>query len=78
MAVITDPDLLKELKKISEERCYKVYNKIVTTDYPSDPRFIDLSGRDIGYIFMLINIVEKIYIIICTIIVYVIIADFLL
>ena len=50
MAVITDPDLLKELKKISEERCYKVYNKIVTTDYPSDPRFIDLSGRDIGYI----------------------------
>ena len=50
MAVITDPDLLKELEKISEDRIYHVYNKIITTDYPTDPRFIDLSGRDVGYI----------------------------
>ena len=50
MAVITDPDLLEELKKISEERVYHVYNKIITTDYPTDPRFIDLSGRDVGYV----------------------------
>lgn len=50
MAVITDPDLLEELKKISEERIYHVYNKIITTDYPTDPRFIDLSGRDTGYV----------------------------
>ena len=50
MAVITDPDLLKELEEISEDRIYHVYNKIITTDYPTDPRFIDLSGRDVGYI----------------------------
>lgn len=50
MAVITDPDLLEELKKISEERIYHIYNKIITTDYPTDPRFIDLSGIDVGFI----------------------------
>lgn len=50
MAVITDPKLLKELEKVSEDRIYHVYNKIITTEYPTDPRFIDLSGIDVGYI----------------------------
>ena len=50
MAVITDPDLLEELKKISEERYYRIYNNIVSTDYPTDPKFTDLSGQDFGYI----------------------------
>ena len=37
MAVITDPKLLKELEKVSEDRIYHVYNKIITTEYPTDP-----------------------------------------
>ena len=50
MAIITDPDLLEELKKISEERYYRIYNNIIFTDYPTDPKFTDLSGQDFGYI----------------------------
>lgn len=50
MPVIEDPILLKKLKKISEDTCYKIYNKIVTTDYPTDPRFHDMSGEDHGYL----------------------------
>lgn len=50
MAVITDPDLLKILKKESEDRIYHIYNKIMTTEYPTDPRFLDLSGKDFRYI----------------------------
>ena len=50
MAVITDPDLLKILEKESEDRIYHIYNKIMTTEYPTDPRFLDLSGQDFGYI----------------------------
>lgn len=50
MAVITDPELLKVLKKISEERLQKMYNKIITTDYPSSPNFRNLTGKDFGYI----------------------------
>ena len=50
MAVITDPNLLKILEKESEDRIYHIYNKIMTTEYPTDPRFLDLSGKDFGYI----------------------------
>ncbi len=50
MAVITDPNLLKTLKKVSEERLQKMYNKIVTTDYPTGNSFRDLTGMDFGYI----------------------------
>lgn len=46
MAVITDPNLLKILEKEFEDRIYHIYNKIMTTEYPTDPRFLDLSGKD--------------------------------
>ena len=50
MAVITDPKLLKILEKESSDRIYHIYNKITNMDYPTDPRFLDLSGQDFGYI----------------------------
>lgn len=50
MPVIEDPILLKRLKPISEKVMHNAYSRNITTDYPTDPRFRDLSGQDFGYI----------------------------